>query len=67
MDNSAKCSVTKIVAILRDIKWYNSKFKAPIHMRGVTSGTLIVSADQGLSDVEVDDLVDRTTFNCEKF
>ena len=72
MDNSAKCSVTKcsvtnIVAILRDVKWYNSKLKAPIHMRGATSGTLIVLAAQGLSDVEVDDLVDRTTFNGEKY
>ena len=47
MDNGAKCSVTNIVEILRDVKWYNSKFKAPIYMKGKTSGTLIVPAVQG--------------------
>ena len=36
-------------------------------MRGATSGTLIVPSAQGLSDVEVDDLVYSTTFNGKKY
>ena len=57
MDNSAKCSVTKcsvtnIVAILRDVKWYNSKFKVPIHMKGATLGNIIIPAAQGWLQVQ---------------
>lgn len=46
MGNGAKCSVTNIVKILRDLKWYNNKFKAPIHMKGAFSGNIIVPEAQ---------------------
>ena len=46
-DNGAKCSVTNIVKIQRDVKWYNKKFKAPIHMKGAILGKIIIPAAQG--------------------
>ena len=52
MDNGAKCSVTNIVDILRDVKWYNKKFKPPVHMKGATSGNIIVPAAEGLLRVQ---------------
>ena len=52
MDNGAKCSGTNIFDILRDVKWYDSKFKVTIHMKGVTLGTLIVPAPQGFLRVQ---------------
>ena len=42
IDNGAKYSVTNTIEIQRDVKWYNSKFKASILMKAATSGTLIV-------------------------
>ena len=47
MNNGTKFSVTNIVEILRDIKWYNNKFNKPIHMKHATSGNIIVPAAQG--------------------
>ena len=47
MDNGAKCSVTNIVEILQNVRWYDDKFKAPVHMKGATLVNLIIPAAQG--------------------
>ena len=49
MDGGAKCSVTNILEILRNVTWFDNKKKnpAPVHMKGATSGTLIVLAAKG--------------------
>ena len=47
MDDGAKCSVTNIVEILQDVKWFNGKNKAPVPMQGATSGNIIVPSAQG--------------------
>ena len=45
MDGGAKCSVTNILEILQNVTWFdNNKNRAPVHMKGATSGTLIVPA-----------------------
>lgn len=47
MNNRAKWPVTNIVALQTDTKWYDTNFKTPISMNGLTSGTIIVPAAQG--------------------
>ena len=48
MDGGAKCSVTNILEILRNVTWFNKKKNpASVHMKGATSGTLIVPAAKG--------------------
>ena len=48
MDGGAKCSVTNILEILRNVTWFDKKKNpAPVHMKGATSGTLIVPAAKG--------------------
>ena len=48
MDGGAKCSVTNILEILRNVTWFdNKKNKAPVHMKGATSDTLIVPTVKG--------------------
>ena len=50
MDGGAKCSVTNILEILRNVTWFdNKKNRAPVHMKGSTSGTLIVPAAKEFS------------------
>lgn len=47
MDGGAKCSVTNIVEIVINFKWYNTKLKAPIHMKGATFGTIVLPVPLG--------------------
>ena len=48
MDGGAKCSVTNILEILRNVTWFDKKKNpAPVHMKGATSGTLIIPAAKG--------------------
>ena len=47
MDGGAKCSVTNIVEILRNVTWFDQCKQAPVWMRGATSGTIIVPMAKG--------------------
>ena len=50
MDGGAKCSVTNIVDILHEVTWYDKKkHRAPVHMRGATSGKIIIPVALGFS------------------
>ena len=42
IDGGAKSSVTNLLQILHDVKWYDNKFKCPVYMRGATSKKLII-------------------------
>ena len=46
MDSGAKCSVTNIIEILCNVKWFNDKDRGPVRMRGATSGKIIVPSAQ---------------------
>ena len=53
MDGGAKCSVTNILEILRNITWFDKKKNPkPVHMKGATSGTLIIPAAKGWLQVQ---------------
>ena len=42
IDGGAKSSVTNLLQILHDVRWYDDKFKCPVYMRGATSKKLII-------------------------
>ena len=42
IDGGAKSSVTNLLEVLHDVRWYNDKFKCPVYMRGATSKKLII-------------------------
>ena len=70
MNNGAKCSVTNIVEILTDVKWCDNNFKAPIHMKDPTSGTIIVPAAQGWLRVQTNtkkEYIDILSFHSPHF
>ena len=53
MDGGAKCSVTNILEILRNITWFDKKKNpALVHIKGATSGTLIVPEAKGWLHVQ---------------
>ena len=52
MDGSVKCSVTNIIEIFCDVEWFNNNNKAPVKMRGATSGNIIVPSAQGWLQVQ---------------
>ena len=47
MDNGAKCSVTNLISILRDVRWFDKKHPAPVKMKGATSKAIIVPEAEG--------------------
>ena len=47
MDGGAKCSVTNIVEILRNVTWFDQRNCSPICMRGATLGKIIVPMAKG--------------------
>lgn len=47
MDNGARCSVTNLVSILRNVRWFDKKHPAPVKMKGATSNTIIVPEAEG--------------------
>ena len=47
MDNGARCSVTNLVSILRDVCWFDKKHSAPVKMKGATSNAVIVPKAKG--------------------
>ena len=47
MDGGAKYSVRNIVEILRNVTWFDQHKQAPVHMRGATSGKIIVPMAKG--------------------
>ena len=47
MDNGARCSVTNLVSILRDVRWFDKKHPAPVKMKGATSNVVIVPKAKG--------------------
>ena len=52
MDGGAKCSVTNIVEILRNVTWFDQHNCAPVCMRGATSGKIIVPMAKGWLQVQ---------------
>ena len=46
-DNGARCSVTNLVSILQNIRWFDKKHPAPVKMKGATSNTVIVPEAEG--------------------
>ena len=52
MHGGAKCSVTNIVEILRNVTWFDHHKRAPVRMKGATSGKIIVSRAKGWSRVQ---------------
>ena len=47
MDNSARCSVTNLVSILQNVRWFDKKHSAPVKMKAATSNTVIVPEAEG--------------------
>ena len=47
MDGGAKCLVTTIVEILRNVTCFDQSKRAPVCMRGATSGKIIVPMAKG--------------------
>ena len=47
MDNGTKCSLTNMVKILSNARWYNKKFKPLIQMKGATSDKEVVPEAEG--------------------
>ena len=52
MDCGAKCSVTNIVEILQNVTWFNQNKRAPVRMRGATSGKIIIPMAKGWLQVQ---------------
>ena len=42
IDGGAKSSVTNLLEILHNVKWYNDKFKCRVYMKGATSKKVII-------------------------
>ncbi len=42
IDGGAKSSVTNLLEVLHDVRWYDNKFRCPVYMRGATSKKLII-------------------------
>lgn len=42
IDGGAKSSVTNLLEVLHDVKWFDNKFKCRVYMRGTTSKKLII-------------------------
>ena len=51
MDGGAGVSVTNLVSILHDVKYFNAKFKSHVRMHGATSKEIITPTAVGLMRV----------------
>ena len=47
MDGGAKCSVTNMISLLHNVRFYSKKFKCNMRMHGATSKHIITPAAEG--------------------
>ena len=52
MDGGAKCYVKNIIDILCNDTWFNQRNLLPVHMRGATSGKVIIHLAKGWLQVQ---------------
>ena len=54
MDNGARSSVTNMISILRNVRYFDKSYPDPVRMKGATSKDIVIPEAEGKLRVQAD-------------